>query len=104
MYHFSIFYQNLTTYGTYIHSYKHTHTYIQKIIVNQGIASNLLLAVGDYAKTQGVKTIHLQVLANNDAALSLYNSQGFTIYNTNPLSTFFHETLRMGRIDMLKNI
>jgi N-acetylglutamate synthase len=48
----------------------------------QGLARRLTQSIGAWGKAQGARSIYLQVVASNDAALPLYASLGFeTVYS-----------------------
>ena len=58
---------------------------IGKEFHNQGIGSELLKNLMHLAKTQfNIELIHLQVYSNNDTAIRLYQSFGFTEFGNQP--------------------
>ena len=48
----------------------------------RGLARRLTASIGAWGRTQGARSIYLQVVATNEAALPLYASLGFeTVYS-----------------------
>ena len=50
----------------------------------QGIARQLVEALGDALRAQGVQSLTLEVRASNEAAIQLYRSLGFTQVGRRP--------------------
>jgi len=68
----------------------------------QGLARRLLARTEDHAREVGIKEIHLEVLANNEAAKALYEEQGFE-YTRGPLDSLWR-LLKIGKVTMTKRL
>lgn len=68
----------------------------------QGIGTELLRACLDKARTKGIKRIDLEVRADNDAAISLYEKFGFSREGRKPLGLchrgVYYDTIEMGMV------
>ena len=58
---------------------------VEKAFWGLGIGRELTQSAIDCAKAAGYRQLELEVLADNEKALSLYKSAGFTEYGRNPL-------------------
>ena len=58
---------------------------VEKAFWGLGIGRELTQAAIDCAKAAGYRQLELEVLADNEKALSLYKNAGFTEYGRNPL-------------------
>jgi L-amino acid N-acyltransferase YncA len=56
-----------------------TSVYVRKDFRGTGLASRLLHATTDYARSIGVRQIHLTVSDQSDAALRFYRREGFVL-------------------------
>ena len=68
----------------------------------QGFARRLLGRVEEHAKERGIRDVYLEVLANNEGAMRLYEKQGFE-FTPNPVD-FLWRVLRIGRVTMVKRL
>ena len=77
--------------------------YVTPEFRGQGIASQLIETVINYAKSRVIQ-LHLSCVTNNESAVKLYQKHGFKIYGTEPRSlkiddNFFDEYLMLLELD-----
>ena len=82
--------------------------FIKNMIVDaafrrQGYAKKLLARVEEYAQELDIQNVSLEVLADNDGAMRLYESQGYRYRPRSPVE-YIYKTLRIGKITMNKEL
>lgn len=58
--------------------------YVKKAVRGQQVGSRLLDQLIEHGRGEGLESLTLSVLANNDSARRLYRTRGFQLYGTEP--------------------